>query len=465
MTGTETATRASSQARPRRMRRRRRSPRSQDALQIVGSVIAALGVALVAHSVFGLSGVFAIAIAAYLGFVVTFAIVEYAGTPRKDEQFVDLVAVEQSEGALERPSVASPPPALRVVDPEDIPDAPLKQRKVTRTDLVEAGVAALAGLMFAELLRVSMHMRSTLGFAIWWYVAFMVVYFLLVRDRNDPEAALDRIVTVAVWSIGTVAAATLVWMVGYVVVKGLPKLSGSFFTEDMSHVGPLTPGGGVKHAIIGTLEQVGLAILVVVPLGILTAVYLHEINGRLARPVRFIVDAMSGLPSIVAGLLLFTVWVKSHGYSGVAGAAALAVLMLPTMTRASEEILRTVPDTLREGALALGAPQHRLVRRVVLPTALSGLVTAALLSVARAIGETAPLLFTAFGADAVNTNPFHGAQSDLPLFIWARIRQPNQTQIDRAWTGALVLVIFVFVMFVAARIVANRGQRKLQGSR
>jgi phosphate transport system permease protein len=354
---------------------------------------------------------------------------------------------------------------LRVVDPDEIPDAPLKQKKITRADLREAAVAALAGFMFAELLRVAMHMRSTLGFAIWWYVAFMVVYFLLVRDRHDPEAALDRVVTVAVWSIGLLAAGALIWMVGYVVVKGLPKLTGSFFTQDMSHVGPLTPGGGVKHAIIGTLEQVGLAIIIVVPLGILTAVYLHEINGRLARPVRFIVDAMSGLPSIVAGLLLFTVWVQSHGYSGAAGAAALAVLMLPTMTRASEEILRTVPDTLREGALALGAPQYRLVQRVVLPTALSGLVTAALLSIARAIGETAPLLFTAFGADAVNNNPFKGAQSDLPLFIWARIRQPNQTQIDRAWTGALVLVAFVFVMFVAARIVANRGQRKLQGSR
>ena len=134
-------------------------------------------------------------------------------------------------------------------------------------------------------------------------------------------------------------------MIVYLVVKGLPKLPGRFFTEDLSKVGPLTPGGGAKHAIIGTLEQVGIATIVVVPLAVLTAVYLHEIDGRLARPVRFIVDAMSGLPSIVAGLLIFTVWVHGHGFSGVAGSAALAVLMLPTVTRASEEILRTIPDS------------------------------------------------------------------------------------------------------------------------
>ena len=162
-------------------------------------------------------------------------------------------------------------------------------------------------------------------------------------------------------------------MIVFIVVKGLHAAHGGFFTEDLSKTGPLTPGGGAKHAIIGTLEQVGIATLVVVPVGILTAVYLHEVRGRMASPIRFIVDAMSGLPSIVAGLLdLQRVGRAATATPGIAGAAALAMLMLPTMTRASEEILRTVPDSLREGALALGAPQWRLVQRVVLPTAIAG---------------------------------------------------------------------------------------------
>jgi phosphate transport system permease protein len=174
---------------------------------------------------------------------------------------------------------------------------------------------------------------------------------------------------------------------------------------------------------------------------------------------------MAGLPSIVAGLLVFTVWVKQNGYSGIAGAFALAILMLPTMTRASEEILRTVPDPLREGALALGAPQWRLVQKVVLPTAIAGIVTASLLAIARAIGETAPLLLTSFGSPNTNVNPSHDPQASLPLFVWSLIRLPNQRQNDRAWAGALLLIIIVFVLFVSARYVSTRGRRKLEGRR
>jgi phosphate transport system permease protein len=190
-------------------------------------------------------------------------------------------------------------------------------------------------------------------------------------------------------------------------------------------------------------------------------VYLHEIKGRMTKPIRFIVDAMSGLPSIVAGLLIFTVWVNGRGFSGVACSAALFVLMLPTQTRASEEILRTVPDSLREGSLALGAPQWRVITRVVLPTARAGLLTASILAVARAIGETAPAILTAFGSSVTNKNPFHGPQASLPLMVWDLIRQPNQVQIDRAWTALLILVLFVLVAFTLARWVGTRGAKKL----
>src|SRR5437899_1446310 len=167
-------------------------------------------------------------------------------------------------------------------------------------------------------------MRSLVGASIWGYLAFIIVYFLLSRDRHHAEAAVDRVVTMVVWSVGVVVAAALTWMLAYVVVKGHSKLTWSFFTEDLSKTGPLTPGGGAKHAIIGTMEQVGLATLFVVPVGILTAVYLHEIQGRMARPVRFITDAMSGLPSIVAGLIVFTIVVPTYGFSGIAAAIALA---------------------------------------------------------------------------------------------------------------------------------------------
>jgi phosphate transport system permease protein len=370
------------------------------------------------------------------------------GDTATDDAVVDLTAIERTE-VIELPAIS---------------DKPRRQRKLTGEDLAAATLAVIAGGAATWTLRVVLGWGGVLGTLLWWYLGALVVFYVLTRDRTDSEQALDRIVTLLVWSAGVVVSAVLTWMIVFLVVKGIPALTGGFFTEDMSKVGPLTPGGGVKHSMIGTLEQVGLATLVAVPISVLTAVYLHEIGGRLSKPVRFIVDAMSGLPSIIAGLLVFTVWVDGRGFSGIAGAAALAVLMIPTVTRATEEILRTIPDTLREGALALGAPQWRLIVKVVIPTALAGIVTAAILGVARAVGETAPMLLTSFGSDSTNTNPFSGAQSDLPLFVWKLIRLPYERQVERGWSGALVLVILVLILFVTARTIANRNQRKLRGS-
>lgn len=441
----------------RRHKERKRSRRNQLVVEIIGAVIVVVGVIFVARAGFGVQSPLGLGILGYLGFVATIAIVEFADRA-EPEAVIDLTAEERA--------LAKPDPRPLVAVPDDpADDVPMKLRSVSADDFIEAGIAALGAAAIAELIRITIHMRSTMGVFLWWYVAFVALFFLLTRERASAETALDRIMTVVVWSAGIAVASVLAWMIFFIVFKGLPKLTAAFFTHDLSKTGPLTPGGGAEHAIIGTLEQVGLAALVIVPIGILTAVYLHEINGRMARPVRFITDAMSGLPSIVAGLLIFTIWSQNHGYSGAAGAAALAVLMLPTMTRASEEILRTVPDGLREGALALGAPQHRLVRKVVLPTAIAGLVTAMLLAVARAVGETAPMIMTAFGADATNTNPFKGPQEDLPLFVYKLIFVPNATQNQRAFTGALILVGLVLILFAAARIVSGRGARKLQGSR
>ena len=408
------------------------------------------------------SNVFVLALVAYVVFVAVVAAVEFvsaAAQPPPIKVDIDLGEGESAAGTVEPPSLRTVPP---VTDP---PDEPVRRRSVSAADTVEIGVAAVAAAGFAEIVRLMLHMRSLVGLSIWWYVAFIAIYFVLARDRSDAEAAFDRVVTVLVWSAALLIVSVLGWMMWTVVSKGIGLLSWDFLTHDMSTTGPLTPGGGAAHAIVGTMEQVGIATVIVIPLGIMTAVYLHEIQGRIAPPIRFIVDAMSGLPSIVAGLLIYSIWVTGHGYSGAAGSAALVVLMLPTMTRATEEILRTVPDSLREGAFALGAPQWRLVQSVVLPTAMAGIVTASLLAVARAIGETAPMLFTAFGSDSMNLNPFDGPQSDLPLFVFKLIFLPNQTQIDRAWTGALILVLLVLVLFVSARLVARRGLKRLGGTR
>jgi phosphate transport system permease protein len=181
--------------------------------------------------------------------------------------------------------------------------------------------------------------------------------------------------------------------------------------------------------------------------------------------VRFVTDAMSGLPSIIAGLLVYTLWVVEFGFSGFAASMALIVVMLPIIVRTSEEMLRTVGGSLREASLALGAPEWRTVLRVVLPTARSGLVTASILGVARVVGETAPVLLTAFGSASTHFNPFSGQQADLPLFVYSLIRQPNAVQIQRAWTGALVLIGIVLALFTIARVVSGRGERRRKGAR
>jgi phosphate transport system permease protein len=452
-------TAAAEQTTERRVHRARRRPGGV-VLEIVGCAAAGIGISVLLYGALGWTGP-ALAVAGYLTFVGVVALVEYARAPVEND-VIDLTT-ESADAIVED----EPGPLLAAVPdlPEELADAPRARRRTTSADLIELGVAAVAAAAFAEVLRIVLNMDSTLGTFIWWYVAFIALVYVLGRDRTGVELGLDRVMTVLLWSVGLLVAAALGWMLVFVVTKGLKLLTGGFFTHDMRSTGALSKGGGAEHAIIGTLEQVGIATLVVVPVGILTAVYLHEVRGRMASPIRFIVDAMSGLPSIVAGLLIFGVWAVNHGFSGVAGAAAIAILMLPTMTRASEEILRTVPDSLREGALALGAPNWRLVQRVVLPTAIAGLLTAMLLAIARAVGETAPVLLTAFGADNTNRNPLTGPQEDLPMFVWKRIRVPFATQNDRAWTGALILCGLIFVLFASARLISTRSQRKLGRAR
>jgi phosphate transport system permease protein len=360
-----------------------------------------------------------------------------------------------------------------------INDVPFKVSKVDDILIGETLLAICGGLAAALALRSLFNWGGLMSVGCWWFVASMSISWALFRDRLGPVVAVDRIVTVIIWSVGAMACSLLAWLVIFIFVRGLPQLRPGFFTTDLSTATVVNiegqeagSKGGALHAIVGTVQQVGIATLLSVPIAMLTAVYLHEMKGRMAPVIRFVVNALSGLPSIVAGLLIFVLWVNrgastgnAVGPSGLAAAVALAILMLPTVTRTAEEILRTVPDSLREASLALGSPHWRTVATMVVPTARAGLLTAVILGIARAIGETAPVLLTAFGSTSTNYNPLDGPQGSLPVMVWSLIRQPNELQVQRAWTGALVLLIVVIVLFVSTRLISARADRRLGGRR
>lgn len=338
----------------------------------------------------------------------------------------------------------------------------IRVRKVEPDQLlIVAGSAvsslALTWLLYGRLLPLT----GTLGFVVVWYVLFLLTTSLLTSQVYDGVRARDQIARVVVWSGGLLVIGALGLVVIYTISRGISALRPRFFLEDQRFVGALsdaTEGGG-GHAIVGTLQQVGLAMAISVPLGILTAVYLSEVRGALARPLRMVTDAMSAVPSIVAGLFIYATWILAMGNqaSGFAGALALSVLFLPTVTRTSEVVLRLVPGGLREASYALGGNEWETTSKVVVPTAKSGLATAVILGMARVIGETAPLILTIGGAFVLNTNPFAGKQDALPYFVYRLVRFPQEAQIARAWTGALVLLVLVLVLFIIARAIGGRG--------
>ena len=264
------------------------------------------------------------------------------------------------------------------------------------------------------------------------------------------------------WMIGSllIALIPVVVIAVYVASKGAGVMSVSFLTKNLPIVTQF-PGGGIAPAIVGTLVITGVAALMAIPLGILAAVFLNEYGRqrRIAQVIRFMADVMTGVPSIVMGLFVATVWVSAglhFGYSGFAGSIALAALMLPIVIRSCEEMLKLVPEDLRLASDALGARRWRTIVSVVLPAALPGIVSGAMLAVARAAGETAPLLFTIGVTTSVNANPFHGTNTTLSQEIWFNAQTPFAAAKDRAWGAALTLIVIVFVFTVIARVVARR---------
>ena len=347
------------------------------------------------------------------------------------------------------------PATLPLDDPAG--DRPLRLRQVTAEDTLSlagsaAGALALDWVLYERVLPFS----GVLGFWICWYLLFLACYAAIGSLQWTRLAVRDRVVAVGLTTAGLLATALVIDQVGYTLVRGATAVKhSSFFTQSMVDTGPLSPlsSGGIAHALVGTLEQLTMSTLLAVPLGIAAAVYLAEVGGRAARPVRTLVDAMTALPDIIAGLFILALLVLTVGLpkSGFAAALALAVTMLPIVTRASETVLRIVPGTLREASYALGGSQWRKVLFVVLPTARSGLATAVVLAMARGIGETAPVLLVAGYARNVNWDPFNGWQTSLPLYIYNEILSPEPNDHVRAFGGGFALVILVLILFTIAR--------------
>ena len=299
------------------------------------------------------------------------------------------------------------------------------------------------------------------GWALLFFVGLLGL--VIVRTRTqDRVKRVNSVISVVIAGGATLAFAPWLSIFYSLVTKGFHGIYLGYFYRDMRVTTPDDElnMGGVGHAIIGSLIMVLVATAITLPLGILSGVYLTEVRGRLTRVVRFVIQSMSGVPSIVAGLFIFTtVVVTTQTFSGFAGSLALSVLMLPTVARTAEEVLKLVPEDLRAASYALGARQWRSSLMVVLPTVRSGLTTAGILGVARVIGETAPLILTAQSISSFKFNPFSGQIASIPMYIFALLQIGTEYSMARAWSGALVLMTIVFLLFIAARRLGGKDKR------
>jgi phosphate transport system permease protein len=341
---------------------------------------------------------------------------------------------------------------------------PIKPWKATKRErLIDVSIFILA-LVSSYLVVAATEMKGKLALFVVFFLAYMLFTASIKGFKLGSAAAKDAIVNSLVAFGAIVTVIPIASILFTVVQKGLPGISLNLFTSDMSMATPTDPlsNGGILHAITGTLALVALALVMSVPIGILTALYLTEIKGRFTAPIRFLVQAMSGVPSIVAGLFILSaiLYPITKSFSGFMGALALTILMIPTIARTSEEVLNLIPNDLREAGVALGGTQWRTVAMIVLPAAKSGLITAVILGVARIAGETAPLLLLTGGGDKVNPNAFNGPLGSLPYYIWKSFNAGSPEAITRAWAGLLVLVGLVLILFTAARYLGSKKSSK-----
>lgn len=303
--------------------------------------------------------------------------------------------------------------------------------------------------------------NGKIGFFITFFITSLTFTFIKQLRTRDVSAAKDSLLS-GFATLGIVLTVIpILSIIGTVISKGYKGIHFGMFTHDMAlnSVNDPINSGGLLHALIGTFIMVTGALILSFPIGVLTALYLTEINGRLARPIRFLVQAMSGVPSIVAGLFILSslVYPVTKAQSGLMGSLALTILMIPTIARTAEEMLRLIPNELREAGVALGGTQWRTVMGIILPAAKSGLVTAIILGVARIVGETAPLLLVSGGGDATNLNPTSGPMGSLPYYIWkAFLTGGTEAAFARAWGAMLVLLAVIFILFGMARFLSQR---------
>jgi phosphate transport system permease protein len=365
-------------------------------------------------------------------------------------------------------SGAGLPPPPR---PRRLP-TPIRPSDFGRTDILILIFSALSSLALVWVVFYQLTLLSgALGFLVCWYLVFLALTWFATAQVVERQVAFDRIIAILVTSAALLAMGLVVFIVVWVAAKAIPSIHwGTLFSKDQSKFEPAAPNAlstvGILHALIGTFEQVAIAAVIGIPLAIATAIFLNEVGGKGVRLVRTVVTAMSGTPSIVAGVFIYSMLILTHvlPQSGFAASLALVVMFLPAVTRVVEEVLRVVPGGLREASLALGAPQWRTVWSVVLPTARSGVVTAVLLGTARIVGETAPLLFTAVGSELINSNPLSQRQDALPLDVWSNVQQASTVTIQLAFQAAFVLMSIVLVLFVAARIFGRtKGKKRAKG--
>ena len=320
-----------------------------------------------------------------------------------------------------------------------------------------AGSLAFSWLTYFQLLPLS----GTLGFLVWWFVAFVVFYGVITAQSQPWPIVKDRVMAAVVHcGAGIVGFGLLVTLVT-TFVKGWPAYHHlNFFTHDMAGVKPTDSfdHGGILHAIVGSVEQVAIAVAIALPLGIGAGIYMNEVGGGFAKVVRTVVEAMTALPDLVAGLFIYTTLIIALGSerTGLAASLAIGITMLPIIARSSEVVLRVVPGGLREAGQALGASQWQTVRRVVLPTARPGLATAMILGIARGIGETAPVLIVSGASTFFNANPLANTMNSLPLYTYFAVRSPEPNYITRGYGAASVLLFVVLVLFVAVRRLARQ---------
>jgi len=323
----------------------------------------------------------------------------------------------------------------------------------------------LIAVAISFVLLYSTGLNGKLGWVAAFFFSYISVSFIAEYRRAGKPAAQDSLLTSISRFAIFLAIIPIASILATVIGKGWRGLHWGLFTQDMSEATVNSPiqEGGMLAAIVGTLIMVGLALIFTLPIAILTALYLTEIKGKFARPIRFLVQAMSGVPSIVAGLFILSsiVYPVTGERSGLMGALALSILMIPTVARTAEEVLLLIPNDLREAGLALGATQWRTVAMVVVPAVKSGLVTAVILGVARVIGETAPILLVSGGGDATNFNPVSGPMGSIPFYVWnAFLLGGSEESTQRTWAGLLVLLLWVLILFTIARYISSRSQKR-----